>query len=331
MSDHGDIRLGDTIDIKFTTRALATGVPTTLGGTPVVSAYVGNSVTQITAGVTLTTDFDGVTGLNNVRVVATSGNGFATATNVQLVITTGTVGGTSVVGEVVGSFSIENRSALRPATSGRNLVVDAAGLADANVVKLGPTGAGTAQTARDVGANVDVATSTRMATYTQPTGFLAATFPGTVASTTNITAAAGVAVSSIGANVITNASIANDAITDAKVAADVTIASVTGAVGSVTAPVAITSNIKQNQALANFSFVMIDTATQLPVAGKTVTVTRKIDAGAFGAGTLSAVTDSASGTYRCDFLAADLNGKVIILRATAAGCDDTLERIVTQP
>ncbi len=37
-------------------------------------------------------------------------------------------------------------------------------------------------------ANLDVAVSSRMATYTQPTGFLAATFPGTVASTTNITA-----------------------------------------------------------------------------------------------------------------------------------------------
>jgi hypothetical protein len=75
-----------------------------------------------------------------------------------------------------------------PATSGRSMVVDAAGLVDANTVKLGPTGTGTAQTARDVGGNVDVATSTRMATYTQPTGFLAATFPTTVASTTNITA-----------------------------------------------------------------------------------------------------------------------------------------------
>jgi len=75
-----------------------------------------------------------------------------------------------------------------PATSGRSMVVDAAGLVDANTVKIGPTGTGTAQTARDVGGNVDVATSTRMATYTQPTGFLAATFPTTVASTTNITA-----------------------------------------------------------------------------------------------------------------------------------------------
>lgn len=36
--------------------------------------------------------------------------------------------------------------------------------------------------------NLDAAITSRMATYTQPTGFLAATFPGTVASTTNITA-----------------------------------------------------------------------------------------------------------------------------------------------
>lgn len=34
-----------------------------------------------------------------------------------------------------------------------SLVIDAAGLADANTVKLGPTGAGTAQTAKDVGAS----------------------------------------------------------------------------------------------------------------------------------------------------------------------------------
>lgn len=65
----------------------------------------------------------------------------------------------------------------------------------------------------------------------------AVTFPGTIASTTNITAAAGCAVSSIGNNVITAASINADAITDAKVASDVTIASVTGSVGSVTGAV----------------------------------------------------------------------------------------------
>lgn len=41
---------------------------------------------------------------------------------------------------------------LIPATPGRTLVVDAAGLADANAVKVGPTGTGTAQTAKDLGA-----------------------------------------------------------------------------------------------------------------------------------------------------------------------------------
>jgi hypothetical protein len=45
-------------------------------------------------------------------------------------------------------------------------------------------------------ANLDAAVTTRMATYSQPTGFLAATFPTTVASTTNITSASGVALTS---------------------------------------------------------------------------------------------------------------------------------------
>lgn len=143
MSYYGDLRLGDTLDFDFTTVG-TTGAPTTLAGSPVLSAYVGNSTTEITAGITLTVDFDSRTGLNHVRVVASGGNGFAAATNVRIVITTGTVGGTSVVGYVVGSFSIENRSALMPSTAGRTLVVDAAGLADANMVKAGPSGSGAA-------------------------------------------------------------------------------------------------------------------------------------------------------------------------------------------
>ena len=41
-----------------------------------------------------------------------------------------------------------------PATSGRSIVVDAAGLVDANMVKAGPTGSGTAQTAGDIFARL---------------------------------------------------------------------------------------------------------------------------------------------------------------------------------
>lgn len=47
-----------------------------------------------------------------------------------------------------------------PATAGRKPVVDSNGLVDSNVVKLGPTGSGTAQTARDVGASVLVGDKT---------------------------------------------------------------------------------------------------------------------------------------------------------------------------
>ncbi len=46
---------------------------------------------------------------------------------------------------------------LAPATAGRTLVVDAAGLADANVVKVGPSGSGTAQTAGDLAARLPAA------------------------------------------------------------------------------------------------------------------------------------------------------------------------------
>lgn len=143
----GDFNPGDTIDFDFTTRN-SSGVPTTLAGTPAVSVYKGNSTTESTAGVTLTVDYDSRTGLNHVRItLASDGTFYAAASDFRVVITTGTVGGSSVVGEVIFAFSIQNRSALRPATAGRTVVVDAAGLVDANVVKVGPSGSGTAQVA----------------------------------------------------------------------------------------------------------------------------------------------------------------------------------------
>ena len=69
-----------------------------------------------------------------------------------------------------------------PATTGRSIVVDAAGLVDANAVKLGPTGAGTAQTARDVGNLVDVAVSTR-GTSTYAGGAVASVTAGVTVAT----------------------------------------------------------------------------------------------------------------------------------------------------
>ena len=102
-------------------------------------------------------------------------------------------------------------------------------------------------------------------------------------------------------------------------------------VGTITTTTNLTNsgNVKKNTALAAFEFLMTDSTNHAPATGKTVAVTRSIDGGAFGAGALSAVTEVSSGIYKVDFAAADLNGNVIVLRATATGCDDTFERVIT--
>lgn len=84
----------------------------------------------------------------------------------------------------------------------------------------------------DLDARLDAAVSSRMATYTQPTGFLAATFPtGTVANTTNITAGTITTVTNL-----TNAPTAGDFTNTMKTSigtavAASAVASVTGNVG----------------------------------------------------------------------------------------------------
>jgi hypothetical protein len=89
--------------------------------------------------------------------------------------------------------------------------------------------------------------------------------------------------------------------------------------------------LKKNQALANFAFLMTDSTNHNPATGKTVSVTRCIDGGTFAAGTLSAVTEVSNGQYRVDFAAADLNGNVVTLRATASGCDDLFTTLILEP
>lgn len=106
-----DYTVEDTIYKIFTTRAFASGVPTVLAGTPVVSAYENDSATQITAGITLGVSHDSVVGMNLLTIVATSANGYEAGKDYNLVITTGTVDGVSVVGEVVGTFSLSRSAA----------------------------------------------------------------------------------------------------------------------------------------------------------------------------------------------------------------------------
>lgn len=71
-----------------------------------------------------------------------------------------TFSGTGAYSVTVQVYTLPATGVLAPATLGRTLVVDASGLADANTVKLGPSGSGTAQTARDIGASVLLSSGT---------------------------------------------------------------------------------------------------------------------------------------------------------------------------
>lgn len=108
-----DRTLEDTFFIAFTTRAFATGIPTGIAGGAVISVYENNSTTQITAGVSLQANLDSVTGFNVVTIIATAANGFEAGKDYNLVITTGTVDGVSVVGEVIGTFSLSLSAAAK--------------------------------------------------------------------------------------------------------------------------------------------------------------------------------------------------------------------------
>ena len=98
-------------------------------------------------------------------------------------------------------------------------------------------------------ANLDTTVSSRMATYAQPTGFLAATFPVTVASTSNITSVAGCAVTSIATDAISAASLSAAGVTKIQsgLATPTNITAITGnitgnlsgSVGSVTSAVTV--------------------------------------------------------------------------------------------
>lgn len=90
------------------------------------------------------------------------------------------------------------------------------------------------------------------------------------------------------------------------------------------------AGIRKNTALSAFEFPMVDTSGVL-ATGKTVSVTRSVDGGAFGAGTLSSVTEVGSGVYAVDFATGDLNGNVITLKGSATGCKDTVITIKTSP
>ena len=336
MSGVPDYPLGETLDFKFTTRAFATGIPTTLAGTPVIQVYEDNSVTQITAGITLTADFDSVAGLNNVRIVATSGNGYESGKSYTAVISTGTVGGVSVVGEVVQQFSIERSPALRPTTAGRTVDINASGhvervvLVDTTTTNTDMRGTDSALLAASAPTNfgdlaitvttgqVTVGTNNDKSSYNLAADQSGVTV-GTVTTLTGHTAQTGDSFARLGAPAGASVSADNAAIKAETALIKTEADKIPGLVPT------------QNEALSNIEFLMVDSTDHVtPKTGLTVTGQRSIDGGAFGAvsGTIAEVSN---GIYQFDALAADMNGGIITFRFSGTGADDTFLTIRTAP
>lgn len=138
MAHLGDYDASTVIYGKFTTFRPSTGAAYTLGGTPAISVYKDGSTTQSTTGVTLTADFDSVTGLNHFAIdTSADGTFYAAGSFFDIIITTGTVDSVSVVGAKVGSFTIRKNSALKPTVAGRALDVSSGGEAGVDWANVG--------------------------------------------------------------------------------------------------------------------------------------------------------------------------------------------------
>lgn len=159
-----------------------------------------------------------------------------------------------------------------PATSGRSMVVDASGLVDANTVKIGPTGSGTAQAARDIGTSVllSAGSGTGQLDFTSgvvkanPTQWLGGTIPAV-----NVTGVPLVDLKyTLGTiSPATAGSIRADAVTGA-------VGSVTGAVGSVTSRVTANADQLAGQTITAAAGVTFPTSVASPtnITAGTITI-----------------------------------------------------------
>lgn len=104
----GDFAAGATVTARFTTED-ASGAPITLAGTPAARVRKGTgSGTVITAGVTLTVDV--VTGQHVVGIDTSADVAYTAGSDYTVELSAGTVGGVSVVGRIVKTFSLANRA-----------------------------------------------------------------------------------------------------------------------------------------------------------------------------------------------------------------------------
>ena len=104
----GDYQLEDSVYILFTTRAFATGLPGVLSAAT-VAVYEDVTATPIETSIAVTETLNSINGLNAVTIAALAASGYNAGGHYHVVLEVGTVDSVSVVGEVVGHFSIESQ------------------------------------------------------------------------------------------------------------------------------------------------------------------------------------------------------------------------------
>ncbi len=240
MSYQGDIRTSQVLYFHFTTRQFSTGAPITAASLA-LSVYKDDNTTESTTGVTTTytTGFDGRVGLVSVKIdTSADGSFYAAGHDFSVVVTGGTADSVSIVSEVVGGFSIENRSALMPTTAARKLDVSAGGEAGVDWANVGSPTTSLALTGTTIATTQKVDVETIKTNPVVNGGTI--TFPttATLASTTNITA--GTITTATTATNLTNAPTNGDFTAVMKTSIGTAVAA--SAVASVTAPVTVGTN-----------------------------------------------------------------------------------------
>lgn len=243
----GDFRTGKTVRKMWNSNAVA-GESITLATDGTVSAYKDGGTTQSTTGVTLTEDFDGLTGVHLVAVdTSADGSFYSAGSDFEVVLSGATIDG-KAINATLFSFSLEARSALMPTTDGRKLDVSAGGEAGVDWANVGSQ----STTVGLSGTTVKTATDVEADTADIQTRLPAALVSGRIDAS----------VGAMAANVLTATAIAADAITAAKVA-DGTIDAATFAASAITAT-AIASNALTSAKIAADAI----TPTQIKSVGR---------------------------------------------------------------
>jgi len=114
----GDYNVGATIYGKFTTISPFTGSPFTCSGSPglTLSVYKDNTTAPVTSGVTLTTDFNSVVGLNHFAIdTSVNSTFYSYNSNFDIVLSSGMVDQVSLNGMKVGHFTLNKSNSGFPA------------------------------------------------------------------------------------------------------------------------------------------------------------------------------------------------------------------------